>query len=37
MAFEWDSAKAEAVLKKHGITFADAVRVFAGVPIAELR
>jgi hypothetical protein len=27
--FEWDSAKAEANLKKHGVAFEDAVRVFA--------
>jgi uncharacterized protein len=27
--FEWDSDKAEANLKKHGVAFEDAVRVFA--------
>jgi uncharacterized protein len=27
--FEWDPAKAEANLKKHGVAFEDAVRVFA--------
>ena len=28
MLFEWDEAKAEANLKKHGVDFRDAVRVF---------
>jgi len=28
MAFEWDPAKAEANLRRHGIDFADAVGVF---------
>jgi uncharacterized protein len=27
--FEWDFAKAEASMKKHGVAFEDAVRVFA--------
>jgi uncharacterized protein len=27
--FEWDAAKAAANLKKHGVAFEDAVRVFA--------
>lgn len=27
--FEWDPAKAEGNLKKHGVAFEDAVRVFA--------
>lgn len=27
--FEWDPAKAEANLKKHGVTFEEAVTVFA--------
>lgn len=29
MFFEWDPAKAEANLRKHGVAFEDAVRVFA--------
>ncbi len=29
MLFEWDSAKAAANLRKHGVAFEDAVRVFA--------
>jgi uncharacterized protein len=29
MLFEWDPAKAEANLRKHGVAFEDAVRVFA--------
>ncbi len=29
MLFEWDPVKAEANLKKHGVAFEDAVRVFA--------
>jgi uncharacterized protein len=28
MAFEWDAAKAESNLRKHGVDFADAVGVF---------
>jgi hypothetical protein len=33
MAFEWDPAKAEANLRRHGIDFADAVGAF-GDPFA---
>ena len=29
MLFEWDPVKAEANLRKHGVAFEDAVRVFA--------
>jgi uncharacterized protein len=29
MLFEWDTAKAAANLRKHGVAFEDAVRVFA--------
>jgi uncharacterized DUF497 family protein len=29
MLFEWDPAKAAANLRKHGVAFEDAVRVFA--------
>ena len=28
LEFEWDDAKAESNLRKHGVDFADAVRVF---------
>ena len=36
LEFEWDERKCVANLAKHGIDFADAVRVFAG-PTIELR
>ena len=29
-AFEWDDAKAEANLRKHGIRFEEAIRIFTG-------
>ena len=29
MEFEWDDAKAEANLRKHGVTFAEAATTFA--------
>jgi uncharacterized DUF497 family protein len=29
MLFEWDPAKAAANLRKHGVAFEDAIRVFA--------
>ncbi|MGH8116628.1 MAG: BrnT family toxin [Rhodanobacteraceae bacterium] len=34
MQFEWDSRKAAANLRKHGVAFADAVTVFAD-PLAR--
>ncbi len=34
--FEWDSAKAEANLAKHGIAFEDAIDVFQK-PVLEIR
>ena len=33
--FEWQSAKAESNLKKHGVTFAEALTVFAD-PLARI-
>lgn len=31
MEFEWDEAKAATNLRKHGVDFADAIRLFADV------
>jgi uncharacterized protein len=36
MEFEWDDAKAEANLEKHGIDFEDAIGIFEG-PVLEVR
>lgn len=36
LEFEWDDAKAEANLEKHGIDFEDAIGIFEG-PILEVR
>ncbi len=30
MSFEWDPAKNEANLRKHGVDFEDAIRIFEG-------
>ena len=35
LAFEWDPQKARANLKKHGVTFEEALRVFAD-PLARI-
>jgi uncharacterized DUF497 family protein len=35
--FEWDDAKQESNLDKHGIDFVDARRVFDGRPTVEVR
>jgi uncharacterized DUF497 family protein len=35
MEFEWDSAKADANLKKHGVSFAEAATAFAD-PLAAI-
>jgi hypothetical protein len=36
MDFEWDEAKDRRNLAKHGISFADAARVFAGQILTEV-
>jgi uncharacterized protein len=36
MDFEWDEAKDRRNLAKHGISFADAARVFAGPILTEV-
>ena len=35
MQFEWDAAKAAANLRKHGVDFEDALRIFAGRILIE--
>jgi uncharacterized DUF497 family protein len=38
LGFEWDDAKADANLRKHGVSFREAMSVFSesGAPIADL-
>ncbi len=36
MDFEWDTAKSRANVRKHGIAFSDAVRVFDGPMLVRL-
>ncbi len=36
MAFEWDPAKNEASLEKHGIRFEEAREIFSGVTLTRL-
>lgn len=36
MEFEWDSTKAEANLRKHGVAFAQAARVFSDLARIEM-
>ncbi len=36
MAFEWDAAKNRANIRKHGIDFADAARIFDGLVLERV-
>ena len=36
MAFEWDQTKNEANVRKHGIQFADAVKIFDGLVVTRI-
>jgi uncharacterized DUF497 family protein len=36
MDFEWDEAKNQANLRKHGIDFADAVKIFSGPIVTRI-
>ena len=35
MKFEWDDARNRASIAKHGIDFADAVRIFEGIVVTD--
>lgn len=36
MPFEWDEAKEAVIVAKHGISFATAARIFAGVVVSRV-